>query len=183
MSDTAPKLTSFDIASLQLELCHLMELAGQTEDPVQLADYDKMMLETYEMLGDSAEDKLGSLRSVSKRIEAELTTISKEIKALQAAKNARRRTIERLKGHSVQLMRGLAETKGITKLRRDGRTFWTVRTWKLEAPKAVSDWPEAWRRETTVIEPDKSRAREELKGGATVPDGFLWEQVEGIRWS
>lgn len=183
MSDTEPKLTSFDIASLQLELCHLMELAGHTEDPVELAQYDNDMLEIYEKLGDSAEDKLGALRSVALRVEAELATISKEIKALQSAKKARRRTVERLKTFSVQLMRGLAETKGITKLQRDGRTFWLARTWRLEAPKDVSDWPAAWRRETTVTEPDKSRAREELKAGAPVPDGFLWERVEGIRWS
>lgn len=183
MNETEPKLTSFDIASLQLELTHLMELAGQTEDPVELAEFDAQIIEAYELLGDTAEEKLMALRSVVKRVEAELTTISKEIKGLQSAKNARRRTISRLKAFSVNLMRGLGETKGLKKLQRDGRTFWLARTWKLEAPKNPDEWPPEWRRETTVVEPDKALARKELKGGADVPDGFAWEQVEGIRWS
>lgn len=185
MNDTdtpEPKLTSFDIASYQIEICHLMELAGQTDDPKLLAEYDQMLIDTYEMLGDSAENKLEALRSVVLRVEAEVSTISKEIKALQAAKNARRRSIERLKGFSVQLMQGLAATKGLTKLNRGGHTYWLARTWKLEAPKEAHLWPSEWRRETTTTEPDKALAREQLKAGADVPDGFVWEQVEGIRW-
>ena len=179
---TEPKLTSFDIASMQLEICHLMDLAGQTEDPVLLADYDKMILETYERLGDSAELKLPALRAVSLRIDAEIETISTEIKSLQKAKRARVNASARVKSFATQLMSGLKSTKGVSTLRKDGHSYWTAQTWKLVAPKEVESWPEGWRKTKTTHEPDRAKARSELKAGADVPDGFAWESVEGIRW-
>jgi hypothetical protein len=176
------KLTSFDIASMQLEICHLMELRAEADDEALIADYDESIRLAFDQLGDSAEQKLLALRAVTLRIEAELDTITSEISTLRKAKQSRLNAVARTKSFAAGLMRGLSETKGIKTLRQDGHSFWTVKDFKLVAPKDVAFWPDDWVRSKTVVEPDRAKARSELKAGVVPPDGFLWEPVEGIRW-
>ena len=182
MSPQEPKLTSYKLAQLQLEIVHLMERGASEEDPEQLEQIAQRVLELYEQLGEKPEEKLAALRAVVLRVEAEVASIAKEVKQLEASNRARRKTIERLKGLSAVLMRGIAETKGITKIVLEGHTYWTARVWSMSAPSGVGDWPEEWQRTVTTVVADRGVAREALKGGAPVPDGWSWEPVEGIRW-
>ena len=175
MADEQPKLTSFELNSMQLELVHLMEQAGEEDGPEQLKLLDEEILKLYELLGDAPEEKISALRAVAIQTEAQVGSISKEIKALQAAKRARTSTIDRL-------MNGLAETKGVTKLTWEGHTYWIARTWQMHAPAETAHWPDRWTKEVTTVEQDRSAAREALRGGAPVPDGWAWTQVDGVRW-
>ena len=178
----APKLTSFEIVEIQQEVCHLMALAGEEQDPEELASLDAKVEALYQLLGDEAEDKLVRLRAVARRIEAEGEMLKQEAAAISRARKSHARSLERVKSWATSLMVGLAETKGQTKLSIDGRSFWLAKTWKLDGPKEASEWPEEWLRVVTKTEPDKVAAKADLKAGADVPDGFSWEQVEGIRW-
>ena len=158
-----------------------MEKAGAEDDPGQLELLDAEILSLYELLGDAPEEKISALRAVAIQTEAQVGSISKEIKALQAAKRARTKTIERVKKYALLLMRGLAETKGVTKLSWEGHTYWIARTWQMHAPAETERWPSRWTKEVTTVEQDRSAAREDLKAGADVPDGWVWEQVDGMR--
>ena len=177
-----PKLTSYQITEIQQEICHLMAVAGEEEDSKELERIDQEMDSLYEMLGEQAEDKLLGLRAVSKRIESEMEMLKREADVISKARKSHQRSLARVKTWATSLMRGLAETKGVTKLSVDGRTFWLARTWKLDGPKEPELWPEEGQRSTTRVEADRSAARKALEKGADVPDGFSWEQKEGIRW-
>ena len=177
-----PRLTSNEIVEIQQEICHLMALAGEEQEPQRLMALDGKVEELYELLGDEAEDKLARLRAVARRIEAEAEMLKQEAAVISRARKSHARSLERVKSWATSLMIGLAETKGTTKLSVDGRSFWLAKTWKLDGPKEASEWPQEWLRTVTKTEPDKAAAKAALKAGADVPDGFAWEQVEGIRW-
>ena len=52
-----PRLTSPEIIDIQHEICHLMALAGEEQDPEELASLDAKVEALYQLLGDEAEDK------------------------------------------------------------------------------------------------------------------------------
>lgn len=177
-----PTLTSLEIVELQQEICHLMAEAAEEQEAEELDRIDAKVEALYELLGDSAEDKLTRLRAVARRIEAEAEMLKQEAAVISRARKSHAQSLARVKTWATSLMVGLAETKGTTKLAIDGRSFWLAKTWKLDGPKEASDWPQDWQRTVTKTEPDKTAAKAALKAGADVPDGFAWEQVDGIRW-
>ena len=177
-----PKMTSFKIVNLQHELVALMEAAAASETDDELAAHETRMEQIYEHLADTAEEKLSALRHIAKRLEAEEQMLKDEAKVIAQARRSHAKAVDRVKRWATSLMDGVRATKGVSKLQHDGRTFWLAKTWKLSGPEDVDDWPPAWQRTKTTVEPDRVAARDALKDGVPTPDGFTFEQVEGIRW-
>lgn len=172
-------LTSYDIAHMQAKLAFLMEQAAQEDaDPQLFDEMDRLYLE----LEGAVPDKLLALRAVCVRTDAEIAVIDDEIAILRAAKTARQKTIDRVKGYCMQLLEGNEAAHHSSQVKAGGHTFWIANGERMVYPDDLADWPEEYIREKVVRSADKAGAKKALNGVDELPAGFSREPTRSVRW-
>jgi len=175
-----PGMTSWDIIQLQTRLAYLFEEAAGADGEAAEA-IDREVARIYATLEGSVEHKMVSLYHVVRRLEAETQGIRDEERRLAAARNAREAARDRLRAWMGEIMDGHVTTRGQSKIKAGGHTFWLQASERLEAPKD----PHAWPREFAplVPKPNAAALKKAVKAGdAVLPDGFEIVTTEGIRY-
>ncbi len=114
-------------------------------------------------LADKIEDKLENCAWIYKQLEGEVEILKKEADRLAQKAKYRSNAAENLKGYIAKCLDGKAiKTKTFTFSYR-----------KSESIEIIGDVPEQYQRTKTVVEPDKTLIKADLKAGAEIPGAEL----------
>jgi uncharacterized protein (DUF885 family) len=125
--------------------------------------------------------KLESLHAVTKRAKSQADALAEDEASLAARRKALGRVQERCKALAFELLVAHREMYGEAKLSLPTFTVWLQASARVIGPEDVEDWPEAFRRSTVTVTPDKEGAKEALRRGESVP-GVRLETNESVRW-
>ena len=159
-----------------------MQLYNLTANYQQIADYidsaeeidEGLLLDTLESIDEAFEDKVISTAYVIKNNDADIETISKEIKRLQKLKQTKANANERLKGYIKDNMLQLDKTK------IKGDLFNVSVRNNAESVEILNEsaLPEDAFKITRT--PDKTAIKEALKNGHCV-DGAILKRTQSLQ--
>lgn len=139
-----------------------------TEDDGELDARSEALLDSF-MSG--CGDKLGGLRAMIKRCDANAAYLTTEAKRLTERKASLMKIKERCRGYARDLLEAHESLTGTTKVITPAYTAYLTKRQKVVGPEAPEAWPTEWRKETVITKPDRSGALAALKGGAEI-DGL-----------
>jgi hypothetical protein len=175
MTATLKRPSVFDLIT---EAADLVRAVGAL-DPDQ--DIEGQLAELLCGWLDDAEDKLGALRVVKLRLEAEAELLKTEAKRLQNRARTLSLAVGRVRSMGVELLQAHAEISGETKIKTSEYTAWLTTSERVEGPDAPAAWPGAFRREEIVIKVDKTAAKRALKSGKKI-SGLRLVPSTSITW-
>ena len=116
-----------------------------------------------------SEDKLGALRAVINRCDADADVLAKEVKLLTQRKRALGKAKERCRLLAFDLLCAHEKLTGETRIKTQTYSAWLASSERIDGPDDPRDWPEDFVTERTIQEVDRRAALEALKAGKTFP--------------
>lgn len=152
--------------SLTAEYNALLELA-LSDDP----DDEQTFLDTLEGLTGVIESKMDDYAVVMTHLSGHSDLIDKEIKRLQAMKQAIDNHQKRMKDH---LLRVMTDTLHQTKIKTDLHTFTVCRNGGKQPMEITGEVPDNYKR--IIYETDTEKIRADLENGVVLPFAHLNER-------
>lgn len=130
---------------------------------------------------DNADDKLGAMWAVQRRLAAEDEVLKMLADRLAGARKRLAKNKERVNEMATQLLLAKIEVGEEPKVKRPEFSAWLATTRSVLGPTDPADWPEDLRTEVTQVVADRAGAKKLLEGGAQLP-GFQLVESTGVRW-